>query len=251
MGPPRLASVVQRRLLVNYRVEPEVVARLLPRPLRPQLANGWAVAGICLIRLGRLRPRHLPAVVGLRSENAAHRIAVEWDTPDGRASGVYIARRDSASLLNVAIGGRLFPGVHHLARFSVHETPSHVRVAFTSADRTTHVDVRTRTAQRWPASRLFGDLDEASAFFRQGAAGYSVTDDERCLDGLRLETAIWRVEPVEVVAARASFFDDPRRFPAGSATLDCALLMRNVPVTWNPLPPMRVEAGGVPLESAR
>jgi len=82
-----MVGVVERRLLVNYRADPETTARLVPAPLRPQQVNGWAVAGICLIRLGRLRPRHVPAVLGLRSENAAHRIAVEWDTPGGLATG--------------------------------------------------------------------------------------------------------------------------------------------------------------------
>ncbi|HEX7276316.1 MAG TPA: hypothetical protein VF244_02995 [Acidimicrobiales bacterium] len=35
-----------------------------------------------------------------------------------------------------------------------------------------------------------------------------------------------------MISARSSYFDDPDRFPPGSATVDCALLMRNVPVTW-------------------
>ena len=69
MKLPELAAVVERRLLVNYRVDPDVAARLVPPPFRPQLVRGWAVAGICLIRLGRLRPRGLPSAVGLRSEN--------------------------------------------------------------------------------------------------------------------------------------------------------------------------------------
>jgi hypothetical protein len=93
----KLDAVVERRLLVNYRTDPDVTGRLLPAPLRPQLHNGYAVSGICLIRLGRLRHRGLPGM-GLRSENAAHRIAVEWDTPDGPACGVYIPRRDTNSL---------------------------------------------------------------------------------------------------------------------------------------------------------
>ena len=46
---------------------------------RPQLVEGRAVAGICLIRLGSLRPKGLPASLGVTTENAAHRIAVEWD----------------------------------------------------------------------------------------------------------------------------------------------------------------------------
>jgi hypothetical protein len=64
----------------------------------------------------------------------------------------------------------------------------------------------------------------------------------RRLDGLQLQTDAWRVEPVEIVTARSSFFDYRARFPEGTATIDCALLMRDVPVRWNPLPPMTVDA---------
>src|ERR1041384_6121900 len=76
---PILNGEIDRRILVNYRCEPNIAARLLPAPLRPQLVNGWAMMGICLIRLTQIRPRGLPAWTGLSSENAAHRIAVEWD----------------------------------------------------------------------------------------------------------------------------------------------------------------------------
>jgi hypothetical protein len=233
-----MLGVVERRLLVNYRTDPGATARLVPAPLRPQRVNGWAVAGICLIRLGQLRPLRVPAVLGLRSENAAHRIAVEWDTPDGLATGVYIPRRDSGSVLNVAVGGRLFPGRHHRARFEVRETVEELRVGFASADGTGSARVQVRTAGQLTGSELFADLDTASAFFRNGAVGYSATRDDRCMDGLELRCDAWRVEATEVLAAESSFFDDPRRFPAGSAILDCALLMRDTPVRWQPLPAM-------------
>src|SRR5262249_28887480 len=115
MRPPTMSSVIERRLLVNYRVDPAVAANLLPTPLRPQLANGWAVAGICMIRLGRLRPTGVPGWAGMRTENAAHRIAVEWNGIGGRQSGVYISRRDSSSLVTALAGGRAFPRGHHRA----------------------------------------------------------------------------------------------------------------------------------------
>ena len=83
MRIPVMAATVERRLLLNYRVDPAVVAPLLPAPLRPRLAGGAAVAGVCLIRLGDLRPAGLPVAVGVRTENAAHRIAVSWDDPAG------------------------------------------------------------------------------------------------------------------------------------------------------------------------
>lgn len=233
-----LHGVVERRLLVNYRTDPQLTARLVPAPLRPQQVNGWAVAGICLIRLGQLRPPGVPEVLGLRSENAAHRIAVEWDTPAGLATGVYIPRRDSGSVLNAVVGGRLFPGRHYRARFDTSETADELRVGFTSVDGTASVRVRVRTADHLTGSHLFADLDQASAFFRKGAVGYSATRDDGTLDGLELRCDAWRVEPVEVRAAESSFFDDPARFPAGSAMLDCALLMRDTPVSWEPLATM-------------
>jgi len=92
MRPPSLSSVIERRLLVNYRVAPQVAGGLLPAPLRPQLVNGWAVAGICLIRLRWLRPSRVPGWAGLRTENAAHRIAVELNDKyelDGRDPNGY------------------------------------------------------------------------------------------------------------------------------------------------------------------
>ena len=239
MRPPQLSSLVERRLLVNYRVDPEIAARLLPVPLRPQLVAGWAVAGIGLIRLARVRPTWVPGGFGLRSENAAHRVAVEWDRADGPQAAVYIPRRDSASVINVIAGGRLFPGEHHRASFDVRETARDLHVAFASADGAAHVSVDVRPAPRFSGSALFADVRQASDFFRCGSAGFSATRDQQRLDGVELRAARWHVEPVEVDAVRSSFFDDPRRFPPGSAVFDCALLMRNIPVTWTALQPMR------------
>lgn len=235
-----MAGVVERRLLVNYRTDPEVTARLLPAPLRPQLVDGHAVAGICLIRLGRLRPHPLPARLGIRTENAAHRIAVEWDTPDGVACGVYIPRRDTGSRGTALAGGRLFPGEHHRARYTVQEDAQELRVGYRSTDQTGEVKIHVRLSPARPGSGLFADLAAASEFFRRGSAGYSETANGRSLDGLELRTESWAVEAVEVADLRSTFFEDPARFPAGTAELDGALLMRDLPVTWHSLPSMAV-----------
>ena len=80
---PVIRGLIDRRILVNYRVKPEVLARLLPAPFRPKMVNGSGMAGVCLIRLKHIRPRFMPLFPGLSSENVAHRIAVEWDTNEG------------------------------------------------------------------------------------------------------------------------------------------------------------------------
>jgi hypothetical protein len=150
---------------------------------------------------------------------------------------VYIPRRDSNSVATVLAGGRLFPGEHHRASFDVRETARDLHVAFASTDGTAHVSIDVRVAQRLQGSALFADLREASDFFRRGSAGFSVTRDSGRLDGLELRADRWVVEPAEAHAVCSSFFGDVRLFPPGSATLDCALLMRDIPVTWIAMQP--------------
>src|SRR5687767_8524173 len=106
MRLPLIRGVIDRRILVNYRVDPAVLAPTLPPPFRPKLYQGHGMVGICLIRLRSVRPQFLPAWLGISSENAAHRAAVEWDDGGRVREGVYIRRRDTSSRLNALAGGR-------------------------------------------------------------------------------------------------------------------------------------------------
>ena len=233
MRVPVMRGVIERRLLLNYRVDPDVVAIKLPAPFRPQLVNGYAVAGVCLIRLARLRQRPLPHQVGLRTENAAHRFAVEWDDGGERRTGVYIPIRHTESRATVSLGDRLFPGSHRRADFTVAETPTRLEVAFRSRDDDVAVDVRAEPTYRLGGSALFDNVADATTFFRSGAVGYSPTRGDEQLAGLELRAESWHVEPLRVRHVSSTVFDDPTRFPPGSITLDCALAMRNVPVDWH------------------
>ena len=51
MRLPIIQGVIRRRILANFRVDPEIMQREIPARFRPKLQNGFAVAGICLIRL--------------------------------------------------------------------------------------------------------------------------------------------------------------------------------------------------------
>jgi hypothetical protein len=88
---------------------------------------------------------------------------------------------------------------------------------------------------------LFYDLEEASRFFQAGSSGYSESADPSHVDGVMLCTTAWRIEPLELDGVSSSFFENPDLFPLGSAELDCGLVMLNVPVTWQPLSPMKIE----------
>jgi Uncharacterized conserved protein (COG2071) len=239
MKAPALAAVMERRILVNYRVDPDVLARYLPAPFRPALVGGYGVAGICLIRLGRIRPAGVPAG-GLRSENAAHRVAVCWDGPDGPVTGVYIPRRDTSSRLAALTGGRLFPGYLHLARFGTREGGGSYRVEVASRDGVVRVDVEAHLTEELPPGSIFTSLDAASGFFRCAPAGYAATPDQGVFDGVELETAGWALQPLSLDKVASSFFDDRRRFPAGTAVPDSAFLMSGLTTVWHPQPELRV-----------
>lgn len=233
MRIPVLRGLIDRRILVNYRVDPAVLGRLVPPPFRPQLVGGHGVAGICLIRLKQVRPRWLPSWCGVGSENAAHRIAVEWEDDGRTRQGVYIPRRDTSSRLNTLAGGRLFPGVHHHARFRVAESRDRLEVALAADDRRTRLFIAARVTNDWPSGSVFASLDEASAFFQNGALGYSVTRRPGVFDGLELRTLAWRMQPLAVEHVESSFFDSPALFPPGSARFDSALLMRDLEHEWH------------------
>src|SRR4051812_8512019 len=119
---PIIQGTIKRRILVNLQADPEAIARLLPAPFTPKIVDGTSILGACLIRLERIRPKASKGAWGLTSENAAHRVAVEWKQPNGEmAEGVYIFRRDTNSWLNYGLGGKIFPGEHHRAAFAIQE----------------------------------------------------------------------------------------------------------------------------------
>lgn len=235
MKIPVVQGVIDRRLLINFRVEPRYLAEQLPAPFRPQLVRGFGIAGVCLIRLKRIRPRFLPGAIGISSENAAHRIAVEWDTADGVNTGVYIPRRDTSSWLNVQAGGRLFPGVHHRASFTTQEQDAHYRLHMRSVDSVVEleVDACVSPTRTLPDDSVFASVEETSEFFRSGSLGYSPSSEPNRFDGLELRSKTWNVEPLTVQTIRSSWFDDRSRFPEGTVQLDNALLMRHIDHEWH------------------
>jgi len=233
MKIPVIRGVIERRILVNYRVDPKVLAGILPAPFRPKLYHGHGLVGICLIRMSGIRPRFLPSWMGLASENAAHRTAIEWDENGVVLEGVYVRRRDTNSWLSTLGGGRLFPGINSHARFTVNETGQRFEIALESDDKLTSLAVVGEVTQSLPKTSVFESLDEASAFFQAGSLGYSATPDPKRFEGLELHCDRWKVEPLAVESVRSSFFDDRSLFPEGSIEFDCALLMRGIDHEWH------------------
>ena len=152
---PAIRGILVRRILANYQIDPACISEVLPAPFRPKVVDGYAIGGIRLIRLQRVRPKLFPIPSGLSSENPAHRIAVEWESNGRPVEGVYIPLRDTNSRLMVFGGGRIFSGVHHFASFEVVETENDYSMTMLSSNGKTEVDVSgKRTTELWPIQLL-------------------------------------------------------------------------------------------------
>jgi hypothetical protein len=239
MKIPIVTGMIDRRILVNFRVDPIVLAKLLPPPFRPKLVNGAGMAGVCLIRLHQMRPRLIPKALGIASENAAHRIAVEWEQDGELREGVFIPRRDTSSRFNTLVGARLFPGSHHHARFQVSEHDDYYSVTVDGDDGRTHLAVAGHASNELPPDSVFESVQAASEFFRRGSVGYSpTTKTPGRFEGLELRSVKWSVQPLAVEVHESSFFEDYARFPSGSVHFDCALLMKNIEHEWHARRPL-------------
>ncbi len=230
---------LERRILINYRLDPQIAAALIPEPFRPLIVAGHAVAGICLIRLSAIRPAGAPAVVRRPTENAAHRFAVRWDTAAGPAAGVWIPRRDTNSARVALAAGRLFPGWHHRARIEVAEEGTRYSVAVASEDDEVTIRVTGEVSEQVPAGSVFAGLGAASRFFGCAPVGYSPRRDGTSFEGVELSCREWNLSPLAIGAVSSSYFEDGRRFPPGSIEQDSAFLMRDLDTTWSARPPPR------------
>jgi hypothetical protein len=228
----RVDAHLRRRLLIAYRLDAQVARDLIPAPLRPQLVDGQAVAGICVLGMDGIRPLGLRGGWGLRSENATHRIAVEWDEDGDTQVGVFIFERYSSAAHAVLFGGRLFPGVHRRARFTITEAADRFALSMQARGATLAADVEV-DSDAWN-SALFETPEEASEFYRAGRVGWSRRHDGETLERVALTSTAWAAEGARLHSLRSSFFEE---LPEGSAVVDSVMVMRDIPLKLSAVPP--------------
>jgi hypothetical protein len=223
---PEVTGKIERRVLVGYGFEPEVIQPLMPQGITPRLFNGKAIVGLCLIRFAYMRPSWVPLPIGVKPESAAHRVGIQWETKQGDIeNGVYVPEHYTSSTLVSSIGGKFFPGVQKLAKFTVEETPENIAINMHNTHR--DVEVNIKPSSHWESS-LFPTLETAAEFYLP-PKGWSPTTDGTHIEGVEMVTSKWNYENWEANKIHTTFFD---QFPAGSYTYDHTIVMRNLPVKY-------------------
>ncbi len=228
----KIKGIIDRRILINYKLDPIVAKNLLPTPFTPIVHNGYASVGVCLIKLKQTRPLFFPKFIGIKSENAAHRFAIQWEDQGETKKGVYIPRRDTSLILNSIFGGRLFPGVHYTSDFNVNEYEKNYEISFRNKKDRTYLKINCNEGSEFPKNSMFSSLEEASNFFKKGSIGYSLTRCSRNFQSLEFKTDNWKVKPLHVEKIDSSYFNNQKLFPTGSIEFDHALIMKNIEHYW-------------------
>ena len=191
--------------------------------------------------------------VGLDLPQKTRHTALPWNGSKTASSAreSFIPRRDTSSQFNRIFGGRVFPGVFQKSIFKAQEAASSVSVRIVRVGGGDQVVIAGHLAEGLPRASIFPSLAEAVGFFSLGATGYSATHTEGHYHGMQLRCLDWSVVPLAVEEARSCFFDDREQFPAGTAQLDCALLMRGIAHEWHSRPDLYLSAQGDSLKTRR
>lgn len=228
---PNLSSRIDRRILFNLRVRPEYWRQTnrIPERFRPVEVKGWTIAGVCLIRLSRVRPKFFPESISGSTEGAAFRVAcVDTQAADSRC--VAILNRWTNSFF-VRCSDVITPMQHERAEFESLETGNEFELTVRLKHSSETCSIKAKRSRDWPADSVFDSVDEASNFFKEESQGHTVSasasgECSQCIGGVALNVHHWTVTPLAIENGSFPWL------PADSCEIDHALLMEDANSTW-------------------
>lgn len=235
MPQSKVQGLCSRRIILNWRVNPDSLQKILPAPFRPKLVEENGIVGICIIELEEMRPKGMPAFVGMRSINAAPRIAVEWpdeDKPGQFEQGVYIPRRYTSAKWNAFVSKlRFFPTASGAGDIEVEEDEDGKIQAHAVAPDGMKLSFSGHTADRLDDGSVFKTTQEASDFLKAAQVAYSPNDVNEEFDAIKLKTYQWEAAALSKNEAECTFISD--NFKGDEANFDSALIMRGIAHEWH------------------
>jgi|GEM_PF-1202959 Uncharacterized conserved protein (COG2071). len=225
-----VTGVCDRRVILNWRVDPKLIAKQLPHPFRPRLVNGKAIVGIDVLKLFDMRPTGFPSFAGFATENAVDRISVEWEEGGSTVQGLFVPNRYSPSAVNALVSiARLFPTVFKHATFDFEERNGKFRISLIMGGN--RLEMEAKESDQLEAKSVFKTAQSASDFHRDSKISYSPSHDSDIFDAVYLKTLDWNATPLKVHSLSYTFIE--RAYPG--AEFDSALIMKSTRHEWHGL----------------
>jgi hypothetical protein len=225
-----MVGAIDRCWLFTYQTPVEQARAVLPPALEPVTFGGCAFWNVVVCRLSRMRPRPLPAFLGVGYWHVAYRLYVRFHPATGPPlEGLYFARSDCDSRLIATAGNMLTDFRFHPAQIVVaHAAPATVRISVRSPEAPAEATVDRAQPPSLPAHSAFSSLEEAAAFLKYQPRGISVAPDgvANVLE-IEREEAAWRYRLVTASEARWSFFQGRGMRP------EICYEVEPIPYQWN------------------
>lgn len=167
-----ITSRMEERLIFNFLIEPEELAKKLPVPwLEPQVINGSSVVSYCVLYLKRLSVSPIPPILPFETISSAYRIGV-----------IDVSGREPQPSVFVTERWADLPWIARLAPWIILDTVPVIEADLGRDGQTTRVDMSffdgtpLFSAEAKPApefrSRLFAGVDEFARFIKDGVTSW-------------------------------------------------------------------------------
>jgi uncharacterized protein DUF2071 len=208
-NPLTMVGAIERCWLFAYQTPAEEARALVPRELELVTRDDCAFWSIVVCRLRAMRPKGLPAFLGVSYWHVAYRFYVRFQPVSGPpVEGLYFLRSDCDSRLMAWMGNRLTDFNFHPASIAVSEQAPLLHITIQSPDCPAEVALDRAKPPRISAHSLFSSLEEAAAFLKYKPFGISITPSGRAnVVAIRRDEAAWKSRLVHVVSADWRFFE--------------------------------------------
>ncbi len=228
---------------LNYAVDPDALAAILPAPLVPELHKGTAWVQVLVSRLREMRPQGTPALLGVSFHQVSYRAAVTYRDARGEPRrGGYFVRSDTDNAVMRAVGNALQEFKFHAfgaadIRLSrpreqdrAHEL--HVDVAAAGGGIDVTLDTRPRGA---PSGSVWASEAELQTPLVECYDAFGVDPSTRHVYCLTIDRDAWNARFAAPLAVRCEYHETGAL--GGSASrLDSVLhLPRECAYRWRPL----------------
>lgn len=229
-------------LSLNYRVDPEALAPLLPAPLQPEVHKGHGWVQVLVSSLRDMRPQGMPALFGTCFYQVSYRAAVTYRDPEGAPRrGGYFVRSETNHPVMRAVGNAL-------AEFKFHDFGAADMVMLRDGDRlTVGVDpepefpsgklvsvVDTRPRESPPPGSCWSSLEELHEPLVECYDALGVDAEEGHLYILTIDRDPWNARFVEPENIYSEYFD-VGPLGGGAGVLDSVLHLEQCRYRWRPL----------------
>jgi uncharacterized protein DUF2071 len=208
-NPLTMVGTLDRCWLSVYQTPIEEARALLPRELEPVTHGGCAFWNVLVCHLHRMRPKPLPAFLGVSYWHVAYRLYARFNPASGPAlEGLYFLRSDCDSRLMTGLGNLLTDFRFHTAGIEVVEEAPLVRLTVCSPDAPAAATLDRAQPPQLAAHSAFASLEEAAAFLKYQPRALSITPGgQASIVSIQRDEAAWKYRLVTVTDARWKFLE--------------------------------------------